>query len=305
MSRSSIFKSAEHFDARLSPVGREQCIDAAKCMPRPLGRVLRGVYLESRKLHEEVLEGDCERRQREHCNEREDRRPGNAGCWPKNRKEFEGGFLQRAFLSEEEKAGVPSHTRHLHTLPDHVIVLASTLRRSLETAHLVLSHALQLVRNEEVQADEDFAKVARSDSIRPSAEDGIDARSRGKRSFPESPRGQNGRSSTGCEGSPRRAVGAADEESRSATAESFLKSKNCLRQKHRGSPTSGQHGCDVLEKNEDRSADRAVWTNSNAGEPAKDGEETEGGCLVGLPVHALESMREWSGGGHICDGRVR
>ncbi|PHJ24851.1 phosphoglycerate mutase family protein [Cystoisospora suis] len=316
LSRSSIFKSAEHFDSRLSPVGRAQCIDAAERMPRSLCDALRSFYLcESRKLREEENGGDFQTRRIGHYKGGDDSRVEQSLCPGKSDEESEGIYGQNLSTFHKESQSVLSHSAHTQTSQKRVILLASTLRRSLETAHLVLSHAVQLIEHGDMNANvserEDDADesiptaAARSDSFRPplSPEVRTDVRNRFERSLPESPRDPNNELSTGYPGRPSSAISdGADGEAECVTERSLLEVHNHSDRRLSESPISEDNDCQVVGKEKDRCEGAAGISSTEAG-TIETVEEAERGVLD-IPVHSLESMREWSGGGHVCDGRV-
>nr|CEL67793.1 TPA: phosphoglycerate mutase family protein [Neospora caninum Liverpool] len=190
-SRTSIFRSPEHFDARLSAKGKAQCADAAARMPAPLRAALAARLGDTTDLPGKAVKESHENSTGDNTeDDTEEKRARGEGS---DRGSEEAGA-----------AGQEGERKSVHLEKFSVVLCTSTLRRALETGHLVVQRAVDILRNEEEQKTD---------------------------------------------------------EGRARDAESMR-------------------------------------------DKTTEGEESEGGLTVQtIPTFAIEDLREWSGGGHICDGR--
>ncbi|PFH35747.1 hypothetical protein BESB_053980 [Besnoitia besnoiti] len=141
-SRKSVFASAAHFDARLSCVGRAQCTAAASAMPAPLRLALKESL--GFGVEDAAAEPDAARRVSE-------AQAKQALTESPTAREDEPQSPNVSAAKQADAAGQPAAggaQTHAAT-SSSVVLCTSTLRRSLETGHLVLQGAVKGLKAEE------------------------------------------------------------------------------------------------------------------------------------------------------------
>ncbi|EPT28469.1 phosphoglycerate mutase family protein [Toxoplasma gondii ME49] len=159
-SRTSIFRSPDHFDARLSARGRTQCAEAGTQMPASLRKAMAARLREDESRHHERLEQATPT-----VDKTSDATDKTTGKTPEKlgekmeqqtaetaeaEGERERGAVRRSGEDEDREEG----RWKVKMERTSVVLCTSTLRRALETGHLVVQRAIEDLRKKAEQTQE-------------------------------------------------------------------------------------------------------------------------------------------------------